>query len=160
MSTNTVALSYTVWRREKKYGTGVKNGFRVRLYSDERSQILIYFYYFFFFKSIIQFICPDFQFNVNAKKRRQSFQVQVRNECWGSFFWMNWNKMCSKKKRRLFYQSRRDRKLTAERNKTYTDREPAVFVPPLASPGFVRTHCVNVLVSSKGIGAAHVGKGD
>lgn len=38
-----------------------------------------------------------------------------------SFEWTE-RGMCLRKKRHLFYQSTRDRKLTAERNKTYTDR--------------------------------------
>lgn len=42
----------------------------------------------------------------------------------------------------------------------HTQIESRSVCPTLGISVFVRTYCVNVLVSSKGIGAAYVGKGD
>lgn len=42
----------------------------------------------------------------------------------------------------------------------HTQIESRSVCPTLGISVFVRTYCVDVLVSSKGIGAAYVGKGD
>lgn len=148
MRANTVALSYMAW----KNGTGsmgVENGGRGRLCGVETSEILMVGSF-----SDLNLISAVQTFNpvawsvkyknINERKAKASVchvQVQKGGSSELRIFLLNeLKKGCDRGIKDIFHQSRRDRKLTAERNKTYTNRFPLCLSHP-----WHQSVCENIL---------------